>query len=103
MAGVIAVLAIIAGIWVILKFRDDKTFITIIVILVGAFLLTSTYVIKTGNIDIKSGGGIIKFTGAYFSWLGQAFGNVKSVTGSVVDADWRVKSNSTTQNNETIK
>ncbi len=58
-------------------------------------ILTVGHVYMSSGIEVKSVKGVFDFGGAYFSWMGSFFHNVKSVTGDVTQKDWSVN-NSTT-------
>jgi hypothetical protein len=55
-----------------------------------AVFLYSTFstIVHNNSIDLKTASGIISACRVYFSWLFQAFGNVRDLTGNAVKMDW---------------
>jgi glucan phosphoethanolaminetransferase (alkaline phosphatase superfamily) len=74
----------------VIHFRHIKHRISaILIILLVVFLYaTFTAVIRSNNLDIKSVSGILSAGKVYFSWLVQAVGNIKSLTGNAIKMDW---------------
>ncbi|MCK9595776.1 hypothetical protein M0R19_01165 [Candidatus Pacearchaeota archaeon] len=92
---IIAIL--IVAIWVIfiLK-RVQHKFITLFLIALLLFSFVSfTMVFRGKDISIKSASDVGKLAGAYFSWLGHAFSNLKVITSQVIKMDW--------ETNKTVK
>jgi len=45
-------------------------------------------IIKENNMNLKSFDGIVGAGKLYFSWLGHAFENSRSILGNVIKMDW---------------
>ena len=87
--GIIAV--IIVSKLIHFKHFRHKISAILLIVLVLFLYATITAVIKINNIDIKTAQGILSAGKIYLSWLGQAFGNLKSLTGSAIQMDWLPK------------
>ena len=85
---IIAVL--IVAIWVIFELRrlKHKIFAILLIGLVLFLYVSVTVSIKGQEIDIKSTDGIKTASKIYLSWLGTAFGNMKTLTTNAVKMDW---------------
>lgn len=92
MGWLIAIIALVLLFLFLRKYIEHKL---IVVVLVLAFIfilisfVTITGSIKSHNIDWKSATGIIQVGKVYVSWVGQAFTNIKTVTGNVVHLNWQ--------------
>jgi hypothetical protein len=85
---IIAVLVI--AIWIIIEVKRMKHKIFAI-FLIGLILFTYisfTSAIKDKDLDLKTVSGLKTATQLYFSWLGNAFQNVKSVTSYALKQNW---------------
>lgn len=74
----------------LLHFRTwkHKLYVTLFVI-VAIFIYSSfSSVIGGSNIDLKNPSGMLQATKLYLSWFGQAFGNLKTLTGNAIRMDW---------------
>lgn len=70
-------------------------FFIILLVLLALFLFTSiNAVTNKNNLDLKSAGGIFNASKLYLGWLANGFQNIKSLTGNVLNLDWK-SSNST--------
>ena len=74
----------------VIHFKHFKHRMSAILLILLVLFLYSTFtaVVKTNHIDLKTAQGVISAGNVYFSWLGQAFGNLKSLTGNAVKMDW---------------
>ena len=99
MLNLIIIALIIGALIFLLKARHFKHRISILLImlLMLFFYFTFTFAIKDYSIDLKTTGGITSAVNIYFSWLGHAFDNVKTLTGNAIKMDW-FSSNRTTSN-----
>ena len=68
-------------------FKHKVCAIALILLLLFIFS-TFTAVIKSNSIDLKTASGVISAGKIYFSWLGQAFGNLRVLTGNAIRMDW---------------
>jgi len=74
----------------IIHFRHLRHRITaiVLILLVLFVYLTFAGVVKSNNIDLKTAKGAFEAGKVYALWLGQAFVNVKEITGNVVKMEW---------------
>ena len=74
----------------VIHFNHFKHKLSAILIILLVLFLYSTFVVvtKSNNIDLKTAQGLLSAGKVYFSWLIQAFGNVKQLTGNVVNMNW---------------
>jgi len=89
--GVLLITAIIVlFIYLMMGFRRARhKFFSLFLIFMLLFLAISfTVAIKGKNIDLKTSKGVFDAGKVYFSWLGSAFGNFKTVTTYAVKMDW---------------
>lgn len=87
---------LIIAIWVIFELRrlKHKIFAIILIALV-LFLYTSiTFSIRGQEIDLRSSEGVIRASKIYFSWLGSALANMKTITTNALKMDWSYKNES---------
>ncbi len=99
----ILVAALIIIIWLSHEFKKVKHKIVAVFLIL---LLVFTYfsfssVIKGKDIDLKTVDGLKEAGQLYVLWLGQAFKNIKVVTGNVIDMDWKLNENASI--NESVK
>ena len=71
--------------------RSHLFYKTIAVIFV-LFLASAAYVYLSSGISLATYNGFLDFGKAYYSWLGNLFGNVGSISGYAVKQDWGVNS-----------
>ncbi|MBU1136109.1 MAG: hypothetical protein KJ559_01215 [Nanoarchaeota archaeon] len=90
MNTLIIILGLIIFVTLILKVRyfQHKMYIIFIVSLIAFFYLTGSMIIKENNMNLKSFDGIVGAGKLYFSWLGHAFENSRSILGNVIKMDW---------------
>jgi uncharacterized membrane protein YkvI len=84
---------IILAILIILKltkWRHKMVFVVTVIILVLLvfFYISFTVVAKNNSIDTATSEGLINAGKAYFSWFGQGFSNLKTITGQALGMDW---------------
>jgi len=84
------IIIVVLGLLVFLKVSHLRHKITTVVIVVLLLFLYVSFSVVAQNhsTDISTAKGLFQATQVYFSWFGQAFVNMKSITGSVVDMDW---------------
>lgn len=95
----IIVCGLIALIWITSEIRKikHKIWALFLIILIIFGYISFTVTTKNHDLDLRSFSGIMQAFKIYFSWLGNIFGNIKSLTGSAVQMDWSV-SNSSLEN-----
>jgi len=83
--------ALVIGIWLLFGFKRMKhKFIAILLI---GFLLFGFFsfniVFKGKDVSVNNVSDIGKIFKIYFSWLGNVFGNMKTITGQAIKMDWQ--------------
>ncbi|MBU1136038.1 MAG: hypothetical protein KJ559_00830 [Nanoarchaeota archaeon] len=81
---------LIAAIWIIIEFKrlKHKLFAIFLIGLILFAYLSFTFTFKGQDLDFKTIPGMIEASKLYFSWIGSAFGNMKSITTNAVKMDW---------------
>lgn len=94
--ALVAVAVLIVAIWGFLGLKRMRhKILAIFLIALTLFAYFSiTLAFKEKNVDLESVEGITKATKFYFSWLGYAFTNLKTITAKAIKMNW--KGNSTT-------
>jgi len=89
--------ALVLFIWVSVEVKraKHKIWAIVIIALILFGYLSFSVSLKGKDIDYKSVGGVFEAGKVYFSWLGSALGNVKTITGGAVQMDWKGNSSST--------
>lgn len=97
---IIAVLII--AVWVVIEMKRmrHKLFAVFLIGLILFLYISSAFVFKEQDIEWKSVSGVIKATKIYFSWLGSAFGNLRSITSYAIKMDWKI--NKTIEENRSL-
>jgi len=82
---------LIVAIWVIVELRrfKHKLFAIFLIGLILFGYFSFTFSLKGQNIDFKTVPGILEASKLYFSWIGSAFGNIKSIATNAIKMDWR--------------
>ena len=83
--------ALVIGIWLLFGFKRMKhKFIAILLI---GFLLFGFFsfniVFKGKDVSVNNISDFGKIFKIYFSWLGNIFGNMKTITGQAIKMDWQ--------------
>jgi len=80
----------IIAIWVIIEVKrlKHKLFAIFLIGLILFLYASVTFTLKGHEIDYSSTSGIMEANKIYFSWLGSAFTNLKSITTNAVKMDW---------------
>ena len=83
--------ALVIGIWLLFGFKRMKhKFVAILLI---GFLLFGFFsfniVFKGKDVSVNNVSDIGKIFKIYFSWLGNVFGNMKTITGQAIKMDWQ--------------
>ena len=93
---VIAIL--IVAVWLLFGFKrmKHKFFaISLIALLLFSFF-TFNVAFKGKEISVNNASDLGKMFKIYFSWLGNIFGNMKTITGNVIEMDWQGNNTSKT-------
>jgi glucan phosphoethanolaminetransferase (alkaline phosphatase superfamily) len=88
--GVVIVLLLVLGIWILIEIRKmkHKLFAIFLIALILFAYVTFSMTIKDKDVDLKTVDGLAKATKIYFSWLGSAFLNLKSLTTNAIKMNW---------------
>ena|SRR3989344_4255073 len=86
--GLIVFLFIVISL--VIRFKYFKHHLTIVVFFVLIVLLLVSFVTiaKQNSFSIKEPSTYWKVTKVYFSWVGHAFGNLKTLTTNAIKMDW---------------
>ena len=71
-----------------IKSAKHKISLILLVLFILFVYFSFTGVAKSNSIDLSSASGVFSAGKLYFSWLGHAFGNAKTITGNAVRMDW---------------
>ena len=90
--AIIAVLVVAAV--VLIKVNHFRHKMTIVALLVFALFLYSTAIVvnKTNELDLTTTEGVFDAVKVYLGWLGNGFGNLKTLTGNAIKMDWGTSS-----------
>ena len=85
-------IAFVLIIILLIKMRYFKHKLSWILIIFGCLFLYLTFMasISGKNIDLNSFDGLRNAGSLYFSWLGNAFSNVKTLTSNAIKMDWNL-------------
>jgi len=93
---------IIAGIFIVLvflflRFKHMKHKIIAIFLIISLLFIYSTAstLFQGEDIEWKSFAGLEKAGKIYFSWLGNALTNLRSLSGNAIKMDWQIPENET--------
>jgi len=77
----------------VIHFNHWKHRIIAIALIVLALFIYASFsaVISSHDIDLKNPSGFIEAGKVYFVWIGQAFSNLKTLTGNAIKMDWLPK------------
>ena len=91
-ATLFIVVVLIIGIWITIELKRfrHKLFAIFLIFLVLFVYITVTVGLEGYDVDIKTIPGLVSAGKIYFSFLGSIFGNLKSITASVIDMNWKV-------------
>jgi formate/nitrite transporter FocA (FNT family) len=89
-ATAIIIAVLIAAVWIIIEAKrlKHKIFAIILIALIILTYISFTTVIENKNMDLKTPSGIVSATKLYFSWIGNALTNIKSVTTFALKQNW---------------
>lgn len=85
---VVIIAAIVVSKLIHFKHLKHKIFAIFIILILAFGYITFSSVVKNNNLDLKTASGVFQAGKVYFSWLTQAFGNVKELTGHAVKMEW---------------
>jgi len=86
---IIILALVVLGIFIVkIKYVKHKIFILVLIILVlfvygSLSLINSKHDLKTNSTE-----NFLESANIYYSWLGNAFNNVKIITGKIISLDW---------------
>mgnify|MGYP001612662498 CR=1 FL=1 len=87
----LVIVILVVLIWLLMEFKQfrHKIWAVFLIALILFTYFSFTTVLKGKDIDLKSVSGLTQATKLYFSWLGSAFANVKTITTNAIHMDWR--------------
>ena len=87
----IIIAILVLAIWIFVEFKRfrHKIWAIFLIALILFTYFSFTSVIKGKDIDIKTFTGMKEAGKLYFLWIGNAFGNLKSITTNAIGMDWR--------------
>jgi len=92
---IVITVLILVGIFAIRINHLKHRFFIILLVLLALFLFTSlNAVTNKNNLDLKSAGGIFDASKLYLGWMANGFQNIKSLTGNVLNLDWKSSNSS---------
>lgn len=87
---IIIAIVIIFGIIIIkLNHFRHRILIIFLILLALFFYVTLNVVSKENNLDLSTTGGVFHALKVYTGWLANAFQNVKTIVGDVIDMNWK--------------
>jgi len=91
------IMMVVAMILVVTLVQKKQAIATKLALIIGIFLvLTVGFVYISSDAKIHGVGDVFNFIKTYFSWLGSAFHNLRTVTANVVNLDWAANNDTTT-------
>jgi len=93
MVNWLIVIGLVVVLLLLLRYRKmehlkTKIYVVVIIFLLLFFYVTISGVTEKNKVNLKTFDGIMSAGKLYFSWLGQVFTNVKTISGSAVKMDW---------------
>ena len=90
MNALIIVAIVILGLLILLKVNHlkHKIVAVLLVLFLLFFYISFTAVAKNNSVELNSFQGMTSAVKLYFSWLGNMFGNLKTLTGNVIGMNW---------------
>ena len=84
------IVLLIIAIWIIIEIRRfrHKIFAIFLILLILFLYISTVVVFNEQEIDLNSVSGVVSATKLYFSWLGSAGGNLKTIVANVINLDW---------------
>ena len=84
------VVVLIAAIYLLVEFKRlrHKLFAFFLIGVILFIYLSAFVALRGHDIDYKTIPGVIEATKIYWTWLGSAFGNVKSITTNAIKMNW---------------
>lgn len=90
--AVLVISVLIIAIWIIIEVKrlKHKLFAIFLIGLILFAYLSFTFSLRGQDIDFKTVPGMIEASKIYFSWIGSAFSNMKSITSNAIKMDWGI-------------
>ena len=93
MIGWIILIVAFAAVFLLNKFVHFRNFkhkfwVIAIILLLLFIIFSFSKVASNNSVSLGSPSGIFSAVQLYFSWLGQAFDNIKVITGNMIRMDW---------------
>jgi hypothetical protein len=89
--AIFIIAGLIITIWILVEVKRmrHKIFALFLIALILFLYLSANIVFQSHEIDFKTVSGLTSAGKLYMSWLGSAFGNVKSITTNAIKMDWK--------------
>jgi len=94
--SIVIVLIILAFVFLKMSHAKHRISLIVFILVLLFFYITVSRVFTQYDIDWKSSAGMEKGIKVYFSWLGGAFGNLKTITANAIRMDWSQKNKTDT-------
>lgn len=92
---IIGILIVLVFLFLRMKHFKGKIVAVLLIITLIFLYTTATTLLTEEEINWKTFGGVEKALRIYFSWLGNAFGNLKTISGQAIKMDWQIEKNNT--------
>ena len=86
---IVAVLIVLIWVVVEVKRMKHKVFAIVLIALILLTYFSFSSVFRGKDVDLRSIPGIVEAGKIYLSWLGGIFSNFRTLTGNVVDMNWK--------------
>ena len=85
------IVAVVIAIWLLFGFKrmKHKLFAVILIALILFSFFSFNVAFNGKEISLNNISDLGKISKIYFSWLGNIFGNMKTITGQAVKMDWQ--------------
>lgn len=85
---IIGLVVLVVFLFFKMSHAKHKLILVTVLVLFLFFYLTFVAVANNNSIELDNPTGFFQATKAYFPWLGQAFGNFRTLGGNAVRMDW---------------
>jgi hypothetical protein len=81
---------LILAVWMLTEFKkiNHKIWAIFLIILILGAYFSFNSAVKGKDLNLKTLDGLKEAGGLYLSWLGNAFGNMKTITSNVINMNW---------------
>jgi hypothetical protein len=86
---IIGVMIVIALFVLRVKHFKHRFYVIFLIILIVFFYVSVSRVVSENSLNLRTFDGLMSAGKIYFSWLVHAAGNVKTISGNVINLDWK--------------